>query len=79
MKRRSFLQLLGAAPAVAIAPKLIGGNTPTKFVHKELSSTVTFHDGLGLAQTKPEGQSIRYDAVWNEKAWNKWYWERYNV
>ncbi len=59
MKRRSFLQLLGAAPAVAIAPTLIKGKVDKPYYTiPELKAK-----GFGLAQIKTEGQPYRYDYV----------------
>ena len=74
MKRRSFLQLLGAAPAVAIAPKLLAGKAKPAMVGHP-----AFADPFGLAQVKAEGGRLNYDSFAKE-LWpgiNKWYAEAY--
>lgn len=58
MKRRGFLQLLGAAPVAIAAPKILAAAEPyvARYTHKTVAI------GFGLAPVKAEGALIDYAA-----------------
>ena len=70
MKRRSFLQLLGAAPAVAVAPSLVKSK---RVDHLPLARKIYQHR-MGLATIKEEGQPFDF---WNQAALDEWYRRHY--